>query len=60
MREREREREKEKKVSLRLLEKFLNVLYLVEKECSNFFLFLVNLNIEKLFSLEIHVEKDMF
>lgn len=25
-----------------------------------FFLFLVNLNIEKLFSLEIHVEKDMF
>lgn len=58
---REREREKEKKgVSLRILEHFLNVLRLVEKECSNFFLFLVNLNIEKLFSLEIHVEKDMF
>ena len=37
-REREREREKEKKgVSLRILENFLNVLHLVEKECSNFF-----------------------
>lgn len=47
--EREKEIEKER-VSLRILENFLNVLHLVEKEYGNFFFyeFLANLNVEKL------------